>query len=105
MSNTITRIDYAAARKRLASITDDPAVLTGFDRIEASGDNIGDFRQSDGDLIDVSAYGFSSNAEMTLTDLGANSLIEFGPSGAEESVTLLGFDDPGQLGGSDFIFA
>ena len=38
MTSTVTRIDYAAARERLASITTDPAVLAGFDRIRASGD-------------------------------------------------------------------
>ncbi len=30
---TDTRIDYVAARKRLASITADPAALAGLDRI------------------------------------------------------------------------
>jgi hypothetical protein len=38
MTDTITRIDYAAARKRLASITTDPAALAGFDRIRETGD-------------------------------------------------------------------
>ncbi len=36
--NTITRIDYVAARKRLASITPDPAALAGMDRIRKNGD-------------------------------------------------------------------
>ena len=35
---TDTRIDYAAARERLASITTDPAALAGLDRIRESGD-------------------------------------------------------------------
>ena len=32
-----TTIDYAAARKRLASITTDPAALAGLDRISETG--------------------------------------------------------------------
>ncbi len=36
--NTITRIDYVAARERLASITADPAALAGLDRIRETGD-------------------------------------------------------------------
>ncbi len=35
---TDTRIDYAAARERLASITADPAALAGMDRIRETGD-------------------------------------------------------------------
>ena len=35
---TITRIDYVAAQKRLASITADPAALAGLDRISETGD-------------------------------------------------------------------
>ncbi len=38
MTSTATRIDYAAARKRLASVTADPAALAGLDRIRESGD-------------------------------------------------------------------
>ena len=38
MTDTATRIDYDAARARLASITTDPAVLAGFDRIRETGD-------------------------------------------------------------------
>ncbi len=38
MTDTITRIDYVAARKRLASITADPAVLAGFDKFRETGD-------------------------------------------------------------------
>ncbi len=38
MTDTITRIDYTAARKRLASITADPAALAGLDRISKTGD-------------------------------------------------------------------
>ncbi len=33
----MTRIDYVAARKRLASITADPAALAGMDRIRKTG--------------------------------------------------------------------
>ncbi len=35
---TDTRINYAAARERLASITADPAALAGLDRIRETGD-------------------------------------------------------------------
>ncbi len=38
MTDTATRIDYAAARERLASVTTDPAALAGLDRIRESGD-------------------------------------------------------------------
>ena len=38
MTSTETRVDYAAARERLASITDDPAVLAGFDKFRKTGD-------------------------------------------------------------------
>ncbi len=38
MTCTATRIDYVAARKRLASITADPAALAGLDRIRETGD-------------------------------------------------------------------
>ena len=38
MTTTITRIDYAAARERLASVTTDPVALAGLDRIRESGD-------------------------------------------------------------------
>jgi hypothetical protein len=35
--NTMTRIDYVVARKRLASITTDPVALVGMDRIRETG--------------------------------------------------------------------
>jgi hypothetical protein len=38
-----TTIDYVAARKRLASITADPAALAGMDRIRETGDLNGAF--------------------------------------------------------------
>ncbi len=34
----MTRIDYTAARERLASVTTDPAALAGLDRIRETGD-------------------------------------------------------------------
>ncbi len=37
MTDTVARIDYVAARKRLASITADPAALAGMNRISATG--------------------------------------------------------------------
>ncbi len=40
---TITRIDYAAARERLASLTADPTALAGLDRIRETGELNGAF--------------------------------------------------------------
>jgi len=65
-------------------------------------DDINDFRQSDHDRIDVSAYGFHSIADVTITDAGADTRIEFD---AINSVTLVGIGDPSVLHASDFIFA
>ena len=44
-----------------------------------------------------------SGLVLEITDLGTDTLIEFGASG--DSVTLLGFADPGLLTDGDFIFA
>jgi serralysin len=65
-------------------------------------DDINDFRQSDGDRIDVSAYGFHSLADMMITSMGADTKIAFD---ATDSVTLVGISDPSVLHASDFIFA
>jgi hypothetical protein len=65
-------------------------------------DFVHDLRQSDHDRIDVSAYGFESIADLTFIDTGADTRIEFD---ATNSVTLVGFGDPGVLQASDFIFA
>jgi len=65
-------------------------------------DDINDFRQSDHDRIDVSAYGFSSLVDMMITFDGANTRIAFD---AADSVTLVGFGGPSALRDSDFIFA
>ena len=61
-----------------------------------------DFRQSDGDKIDVSAYGFHSLADMMITGMGATPRS---PSTPTNSVTLVGISDPNALHASDFIFA
>ena len=65
-------------------------------------DDINDFRQSDHDRIDVTAYGFTSLDDMMMTVDGANTRIDFD---ATNSVTLVGFADPSALHASDFIFA
>jgi hypothetical protein len=65
-------------------------------------DDIVDFRQEDEDLIDVSAYDFSSIVDMTITNDSVDTLVEFGTSGADNSVTLLGFAS--QLSDADFVF-
>src|SRR5262249_23702407 len=65
-------------------------------------DFVGDFRQSDGDKIDVSAYGFTSMAAMTFTAVGGDTKVGFD---ANNSVTLVGISDPNTLRAADFIFA
>ena len=81
-------------------------VVTGADTfVFAPGngnDNINDFRQSDHDRIDVSAYGFHSIADLTITGTGTDTVIAFD---AADSVTLVGVSDPTVLQASDFIFA
>jgi hypothetical protein len=82
------------------------SVVTGTDTFVFAPGNGADFvydlRQSDHDRIDVSAYGFHGLADMTIIDTGADTRIEFD---ATNSVTLVGFGDPGILQASDFIFA
>ena len=79
-------------------------VITGADTfvfaLNNGNDDINDFRQGDQDKINVSAWGFTSLADMTIIDTGDDSKIEFD---ATNSVTLVGFDSP--LQASDFIFA
>jgi hypothetical protein len=65
-------------------------------------DDINDFRQSDHDRIDVSAYGFHGLADMTISAVGGDTKIAFD---ANNSVTLVGFNDPSTLHAWDFIFA
>jgi len=65
-------------------------------------DDIGDFRQSDHDRIDVRAYGFSSLADMMITFDGTSTRIHFD---ANNSVTLVGFSDLSALSTLDFILA
>ena len=81
-------------------------VVTGADTfVFAPGngnDDINDFRQSDGDRIDVSGYGIHSLADMMITSTGTDTRIAFD---AANSVTLVGFADPSALHASDFIFA
>jgi hypothetical protein len=79
-------------------------VVTGADTfVFAPGngnDDINDFRQSDGDRIDVSAYGIHSLVDMMVTYTGTDTTIAFD---ATNSVTLVGFGGPLQV--SDFFFA
>jgi len=62
-----------------------------------------DFRQSDHDKIDVSAYGFDDISDLTITGINgdADTLIDFGGG---NSVTLLDFDHT-LLTTSDFKFS
>jgi len=61
-----------------------------------SSDYIYDFRQVDGDRIDVSACGFHSLADMTIT---ADAMPETPrlPLPANDSVTLVGISNPSVL--------
>ena len=83
--------------------TTGPNVTTGSDIFVFmpgnSADNVHDFRQTDHDQIDVSAFGFDDIADLDISVGGGNTLIDFGSG---NSVTLVGFTDP--LAGSDFIF-
>jgi serralysin len=80
-----------------------PDVTTGTDTfVFAPGNNvdtINDFRQSDHDQIDVSAFGFSGLSDLNISMAAGNTLIDFGGG---DTVTLIGFTDP--LTASDFIF-
>jgi Ca2+-binding RTX toxin-like protein len=64
-------------------------------------DVIEDFRQSDGDKIDVSGYGFTDFASIQgdIRAVGSTTLINFGGS---NNVELVNFT--GTLTGADFIF-
>jgi Ca2+-binding RTX toxin-like protein len=100
----------------------DPGATTGADTFvfgrHSGNDTIFDFRESDGDRIDVSGRGIRSLADMTLSDTADGALIVFEPSdaklhglvshlagfGAADSVTLVGVQAE-TLQASDFIFA
>jgi Ca2+-binding RTX toxin-like protein len=90
----------------LSPATDTGLVQTGADTfVFGSGngeDFVYDFRQGDHDRIDVSAYGLHSLADMTISAVGGDTKIAFD---ANDSVTLVGFGDPGTLHPWDFIFA
>lgn len=81
-------------------------VVTGQDTfvfLQGNGtDSIFDFRQSDGDKIQLSDYHFSGMADLQISAVGSDTLIQFGSTG--NSVTLVGFSDPSLLNPSDFIF-
>jgi len=81
-------------------------VVTGADTfVFAPGngaDVVYDFRQSDGDRIDVSAYGFDDLGDMTITGTGTDTVIAFDTT---DSVTLAGLLDPSVLQAADFLFA
>ena len=65
-------------------------------------DDINDFRQSDGDRIDVRAWGITHVEDMTITGDGHDTTISFDDA---SSVTLVGFADPHALHLTDFLFA
>jgi len=78
-------------------------VTTGADTfVFAPGNNadtINDFRQTDHDQIDVSAYGFDDIGDLNISVVSGNTVIDFGSG---NSVTLVGITAP--LTASDFIF-
>jgi Ca2+-binding RTX toxin-like protein len=65
-------------------------------------DYIYDFRQSDHDKIDLSAYGFHSIADLMVLGTGPDTYIALD---ATNSLTLVGIPDINVLHESDFIFA
>jgi hypothetical protein len=79
-----------------------PNVTTGADtfvfRPGNNADSVFDFRQTDHDRIDVSAFGFDDIGDLNIS-VGSDTVIDFGGG---NSVTLVGFTDP--LTASDFIF-
>lgn len=88
-----------------AQVIDGSKVLTGADTFvfapDSGTDYIHDFRQSDHDKIDVSAYGFDDISDMTIgQNIDGDTVIAFD---AADRVVLLGFGGP--LHASDFIFA
>ena len=79
-----------------------PNVTTGTDTFVFmpgnNADAIFDFRQTDHDRIDLSAFGFDDIGNLNIS-VGSDTVIDFGGG---NSVTLVGFTDP--LTASDFIF-
>jgi serralysin len=65
-------------------------------------DMIDDFRSSDGDRIDVRAWGFHSLGDMTISAVESGTHIAFDQN---DGVTLSGIFDPATLQQSDFLFA
>ena len=62
-------------------------------------DKVYDFRQTDGDQIDISAFEFDDTGDLNIAVVSGDTVIDFGGG---NSVTLVGFSDP--LNASDFIF-
>ena len=62
-------------------------------------DQVNDFRQSDHDQIELSAFAFDDIGDLNISVASGNTVIDFGGG---NSVTLVGFTDP--LTASDFIF-
>jgi Ca2+-binding RTX toxin-like protein len=83
-----------------------PDVTTGADTFvfkpDSGHDTVWDFRQSDHDKIDVSAYGFHNIGDLGISDNGANTTIDLG---AGNSVVLIGIAHASLLSAHDFIFA
>lgn len=67
-----------------------------------SGDDvIKDFRLLDGDVIDVSAYGFDDVSDMVISSDGTDTTIVLSEN---DSITLAGFADHTALANDDFAF-
>jgi hypothetical protein len=60
-----------------------------------------DFRHSDGDRIDVSAYGYTDFSQLNLSQSGSDAFLDFGGG---NNVALVGIDYT-TLVSADFIFA
>jgi Ca2+-binding RTX toxin-like protein len=100
IGGTGTDFMYGDALQKTALVT--TAADTFVFAPDGGNDLIDDFRSSDGDLIDVSAWGFHSLADMTITAVENGTRIAFDQN---DGVTLSGIFDPATLHQSDFLFA
>jgi len=100
VGGTGTDFMYGDALQKTALVT--TAADTFVFAPNGGNDMIDDFRSSDGDRIDVRAWGFHSVADMTITAVETGTHIAFDQS---DGVTLSGIFDPATLHQTDFLFA
>jgi Ca2+-binding RTX toxin-like protein len=100
VSGTGTDFMYGDALQKTGLVT--TAADTFVFAPNGGNDMIADFRSSDGDRIDVSAWGFHSLGDMTISAVESGTHIAFDQN---DGVTLSGIFDPATLHQSDFLFA